>query len=306
MPATAPAPAPLVSLSADGPQLSAVVAGAWRMASWGWAPAERLRWIEECAALGVTSFDHADIYGDYTVEELFGEALALAPGVRERLQLVTKCGIKLVSARRPGHAQKSYDTSPAHVVASVDHSLRALRTDRLDLVLLHRPDYLMDPDGLAEAFGRLREAGKVLHAGVSNHRPSQLALLHRRVPVATNQVELSPLALGVLDDGTLDQCLDLGLRPMAWSPLGGGRLFARDDAAAGRVRSALERVGAAHGVGAAGAAYAWILRHPSRPVPVTGSRRVEAVAEAVAALGVRLTAEEWYAVWEAGAGREVP
>jgi predicted oxidoreductase len=254
----------------------------------------------------VTSFDHADIYGDYAVEELFGEALALAPGLRERLQLVTKCGIKLVSARRPGHAQKSYDTSPAHVAASVEHSLRALRTDRLDLVLLHRPDYLMDPDALAEAFGRLKEAGKVLHVGVSNHRPSQLALLHRRVPVVTNQVELSPLALGVLDDGTLDQCLDLALRPMVWSPLGGGRLFARDDAAAGRARAALERVGAAHGLTAAGAAYAWVLRHPSRPVPVTGSRRVEAVAEAVAALGAQLTSEEWYAVWEAGAGREVP
>jgi predicted oxidoreductase len=146
----------------------------------------------------------------------------------------------------------------------------------------------------------------VLHVGVSNHRPSQLALLHRHAPVTTNQVELSPLALGALDDGTLDQCLDLGIRPMIWSPLAGGRLFAEGDAAAARARAALERVGAAHGVGAATAAYAWVLRHPSRPVPVTGSRRVEAVAEAVAALGVRLTAEEWYAVWEAGAGREVP
>ena len=234
---------PLVPLAPDGPRLSAVVAGAWRLGSWGMAPAARLRWIEECAALGVTSFDHADIYGDYTVEALFGEALALAPGVRERLQLVTKCGIKLVSARRPGHALKSYDSSPAHVAASVEASLRALRTDRVDLLLLHRPDYLMDPDALGEALEALRAAGKVLHVGVSNHRPSQLALLHRRVPVATNQVELSPLALGALDDGTLDQCLAVGVRPMAWSPLGGGRLFAgdagpaRDPRAPGRARA---------------------------------------------------------------------
>lgn len=299
-------PAPRVPLSPTGPQLSAVVAGVWRMAGWGMDVPARVRWIEACLDLGVTSFDHADIYGDYAVEALFGEALAAAPGLRARLQLVTKCGIKLVSARRPAHARKSYDTSPAHVVASVEASLRALRTDHVELLLLHRPDALMDPDALAAAFDALRAAGKVLHFGVSNHRPSQLALLDRRSPVATNQIEFSPLHLEPLADGTLDQCLDLGLRPMAWSPLGGGALFAGGDARAERVRGALEALGAARGVSAATAAYAWILRHPSRPVPITGSGRVEAVAEAVAALGVRLTAEEWYGVWEASAGREVP
>lgn len=299
-------PAPLVPLSPSGPELSAVVAGVWRMASWGMDAAARVRWVEALLDLGVTSFDHADIYGDYAVEGLFGEALGRAPGLRERMQLVTKCGIKLVSERRPAHAVKSYDTSRAHVLASVEASLRALRTDRVDLLLIHRPDLLMEPDALAATFAELRAAGKVLHFGVSNHRPSQLALLHRRYPVATNQVEFSPLALDALADGTLDQCVDLGLRPMAWSPLGGGRLFAEGDARAARVRVALEALGAAHGVGAATAAYAWILRHPSRPVPITGSGRVEAVAEAVAALGVELTAEEWYAVWEASAGRPVP
>lgn len=304
--ASPPAPAARVPLAPGGPHLSAVVAGVWRMDRWGWTPAERLRWVEACADLGVTTFDHADIYGGYTVEALFGEALALAPGLREQLQLVTKCGIRLVSPNRPAHRGKSYDASPAHVVASVEQSLRALRTDRVELLLLHRPDYLMDPGPLAAALERLRADGKVLHVGVSNHRPSQLALLHRHVPVVTNQVELSPLALGALDDGTLDQCLDLGVRPMIWSPLAGGRLFAEGDAAAARARAALARVGAEHGVGVAAAAFAWVLRHPSRPVPVTGSRRVEAVAEAVAALGVELTAEQWYAVWEAGAGREVP
>jgi predicted oxidoreductase len=301
-----PSPAPLVPLSPAGPELSAVVAGVWRMAGWGMGVEERVRWIEALGELGVTTFDHADIYGDYTVEGLFGEALARAPGLRARVQLVTKCGIKLVSERRPAHAGKAYDTSRAHVVASVEASLRALRTDRIDLLLIHRPDLLMEPDALAATFAGLRAVGKVLHFGVSNHSPSQLALLHRRYPVATNQIEFSPLALDVLADGTLDQCVDLGLRPMAWSPLGGGRLFGAGDARAERTRAALEALGAAYGVGAATAAYAWILRHPSRPVPITGSRRVEAVAEAVAALGVRPTAEEWYAVWEASAGRPVP
>lgn len=294
-----------IRLSPAGPELSPIVAGVWRMASWDMDVAARQRWIEECLALGVTSFDHADIYGEYTVETLFGEALAATPGLRDRMQLVTKCGIKLVSPRRPAHARKAYDTSPAHVVASVEHSLRALHTDRVDLLLIHRPDALMDPDALAATFETLRASGKVLHFGVSNHTPSQLALLAHRVPVATNQIEFSPLHLEPLTDGTLDQCLDGGLHPMAWSPLGGGALFTGNDTRVVRVRAALEALGQAHGVSAATVAYAWILRHPSRPVPITGSRRLPAIAEAVAALGLDLSSDEWYGVWEASAGHPV-
>ena len=298
-------PVPQVPLSTGGPSLSAIVAGVWRLASWQLDVKGRVRWIEECVALGITSFDHADIYGDHQVEGMFGDALGAAPGLRGRIQLVSKCGIKLVSPHRPDHEIKSYDTSAAHVTASVDRSLRALRTDHLDLLLIHRPDSLMDPALLADTFATLRAAGKVLHAGVSNHSPSQLALLHRLWPVATNQIEFSPLHLTPLSDGTLDQCLDLGLRPMIWSPLAGGRLFTSDDEPVRRVRAVLETLGRAHGVSSATIAYAWLLRHPSRPVPVTGSRRIEAQREAVAALGVSLTAEEWYRVWEASAGRSV-
>jgi predicted oxidoreductase len=266
----------------------------------------RVRWIEECLALGITSFDHADIYGDYQVETLFGEALAVAPALRARMQLVSKCGIKLVSTHRPGHTINSYDTSRAHVVGSVERSLAALHTDHLDLLLIHRPDFLMDPDALAETLAQLRDAGKVLHAGVSNHSPSQLALLHRRFPVATNQIELSPLHLDPLEDGTLDQCVDLRLRPMIWSPLAGGRLLTAHDETTRRVRAVLGDLGREHGVSIATIAYAWLLRHPSRPVPITGTRRIEGLREAVAALDVTLSAEAWYRVWEAGAGHPVP
>ena len=294
-----------VSLAHGGAELSPIVAGAWRMADWGLDRAGRLRWIEQSLDLGITSFDHADIYGDYSVEGLFGEALALAPTLRERMQLVTKCGIKLRSERRPSHGLKCYDTSPAHVVASVEQSLRSLRTDRIDLLLIHRPDLLMDPDELAATFRQLQSQGKVRHFGVSNHTPSQFALLHHRFPLSTNQVELSPLALDVLSNGTLDQCRDLGVRPMIWSPLAGGRLFTASDEASQRVRLALEAVGAVHGVSPATVAYAWILRHPARPVPITGSGRVEALREAVAALEVTLAHEEWYRIWSASAGREV-
>jgi predicted oxidoreductase len=296
----------MVPLSPDGPSLSAIVAGVWRIASWQLDLPTRARWIEERVALGVTSFDHADIYGDYEAESLFGEALAAVPGLRERIQLVSKCGIRLVSARHPEHTINSYDSSRAHVIASVDASLRALRTDRLDLLLIHRPDYLMDPDALATTFDELRAAGKVLHFGVSNHSASQLALLHRRVPLATNQIELSPLHLEPLDDGTLDQCVDLGLRPMIWSPLGGGRLLDGTDERSRRVQAVLEQIGRARGASAATVAHAWLLRHPSHPVPIVGSRRLDALQEAIAALGTVLTGEEWYRLWEAGAGHPVP
>ena len=286
-------------------KLSPIVAGLWRAPHWGLDAPGLARWIEQALALGITSFDHADIYGGYTVEAQFGDALAAAPGLRDRLQIVTKCGIKLVSPQRPLHAVKSYDSSRAHVLASVDASLRALRTDRIDLLLMHRPDLLMAPDELADTLRQLLAAGKVLHFGVSNHTPGQLAMLRKRVPVASHQIEFSPLQMKALADGTLEQCVDLGLRPMIWSPLAGGRLFSGQDEQAQRVRAVLQALGERHAVSAATMAYAWILRHPSRPLPITGSGRIEALREAVDALAVTVSAEDWYRVWQASIGHEV-
>jgi predicted oxidoreductase len=294
-----------VALVPGGVSLSAIVAGVWRMPEWRQDVPARVRWIEQSLELGITSFDHADIYGNYAVESLFGEALVAAQGLRERLQIVTKCGIKLVGDARPAHAIKSYDSSRTHVIASVEASLRALRTDRIDVLLVHRPDLLMDPDELAATFDALREAGKVRAFGVSNHAPSQLAMLHRRHALVTHQLELSPLQLQALSDGTLDQCTDLGLRPMIWSPLGGGRLFTGQDQQTRHVRAVLEELGRNHGVSAATMVYAWILRHPAQPLPITGSGRIEALREAVSALDVQLSAEDWYRVWQASAGHEV-
>jgi predicted oxidoreductase len=286
-------------------KLSPIVAGVWRLNEWKLDAPGLVRWVEQALALGITSFDHADIYGGYSVEAAFGEALAASPGLRERLQIVTKCGIKLVSPARPTHAIKSYESSREHILGSVENSLRALHTDRIDLLLLHRPDWLVEPHEVAEAFAALRAAGKVLHFGVSNHSPSQFALLHKRVALATNQIEFSALQMGALADGTLEQSLDLGLPPMIWSPLAGGRLLSADDEQARRVRGVLEDLGRAHSVSATTIAYAWIRRHPSRPIPITGSGRIEALREAVAALEVSLSAEDWYRVCRASMNREV-
>lgn len=285
--------------------LSPIVAGLWRIVSWNLSVSERIRWIEEALELGVTSFDHADIYGDYQAEAQFGEALKAAPSLRHRMQLVTKCGIRLRSSHLP-YRINYYDTSAAYVRAQVEQSLRNLHTDRLDMVLIHRPDYLMDAAALAETFASLTREGKVAHWGVSNHTTSQFALLHQRHPLMTNQVELSPLQMNALDDGTLDQAQQLGLRPMIWSPLGGGRLFTGEDAQAVRVRAEMNAIAERYGITLTTLAFAWALRHPSRPHVITGTGRMQGVREAVAALDVQLDAQDWYAIWTASKGHSAP
>ncbi|MEK8032643.1 aldo/keto reductase [Ideonella sp. DXS29W] len=194
----------------------------------------------------------------------------------------------------------------AHITTSVENSLRELRTDRIDLLLIHRPDALMDADEVAATFERLRRDGKVLHFGASNFTVQQFELLHSRIALETNQVECSPLQMGAIHDGTFDQAQRLRARPMIWSPLAGGRLFNEDSPAAHRVRWVMGEIGARLGVSTTTLAIAWLLRLPSRPIPVVGSRRLSATDEAVAALKLTLNPDDWYRIWSASTGHEVP
>ncbi|MCU0915319.1 MAG: aldo/keto reductase [Planctomycetes bacterium] len=299
---------PRISLSKHGPDVSRIVHGLWRLAEWNKSERQIADLIRFCLEHGITTFDHADIYGDYTCEDCFGAALAASGIDRSTIQLVTKCGIKLVSARRPGHRIKSYDTSCAHIVASVENSLRCLRTDYVDLLLIHRPDPLMDPREVNEAFVRLRQAGKVHSFGVSNFLPAQFELLAARldVPLVTNQIEYSVLNLQAHDDGSLDLCQRLEIRPMAWSPLGGGRLFRDDSGRTTRLRETLAKVG--RDVGGASleqVAIAWILRHPAKFVPVLGSGDPERIRRAVEALDIDLSTEQWFEIRRDSLGRDV-
>jgi predicted oxidoreductase len=296
---------PRIATRANGLELSRIVAGMWRMVEWNMTVGQRIALIEQCIAMGVTSFDHADIYGNYGVEGQFGEALRAQPSLRDRIQLISKCGIKLLSNKRPEHAIQHYDTTAAHIVASAEESLRQLHTDRLDLLLIHRPDPLMDFDEIAEAFTRLKQAGKVLHVGVSNFSRHQFEALNRRVELATNQVEFSPLHVAPMFDETFDGLQDLKVAPMIWSPLAGGRLFTSNEANAENLRLVVKEIADRLHQPFASVIFAWIMQLPSNPIPLTGSGRIEAIAVAVAGTSFKLSRTDWFAILRAARGHEV-
>jgi predicted oxidoreductase len=296
---------PRIATRAGGLELSRIVAGMWRLGDWGMSVEQRVSLIEQCIDMGVTTFDHADIYGGYSNESLFGEALRASPSLRGQIELVSKCGIKLISPKRPQHSIQHYDTTAAHIAASVEESLRQLHTDRLDLLLIHRPDPLMDFDEIAEAFTALRNAGKVLHFGVSNFSRHQFECLNRRIELATNQIEFSPLHLAPMFDETLDGLQDLGMAPMIWSPLAGGRLFTATELHAENLRLVIKEVADRMKVPFASVVFAWIMQLPSRPIPLTGTGRIEAIAVAVAGTQVRLSRQDWFRILRAARGHEV-
>ena len=283
--------------------------GCWRLAgSEGGArleEADGVRAVHAAFDAGYTLFDHADIYGRGECEKIFGRALREAPGMRQGIVLATKCGI-----RPPWDGRTHcYDSSSAHIVASVEQSLRSLGVDFVDLLMIHRPDFLGDPSGIAAAFAQLRADGKVREFGVSNFRPSQLAALQSQcgMRLIVNQVEVSLTALACLDDGTLDQCLAERITPMAWSPLAKGLLLdAAQNEQAQKLQSLLAKLAAEKGATPAAIALAWLLRHPSRMMPIIGSVNPERIREATRADSIELTREEWYSLLTAARGTSLP
>lgn len=294
-----------LALHAQGPTFSRLIMGYWRLMEWQLSPAALLDLMKYHLDLGVTTIDHADIYGGYQCEEAFGNALRLEPSLRDRMEIVSKCGIALTA--KPEHALNHYNTGKAHIIASAEDSLRKLATDHLDLLLIHRPDPLMDADEVADAFISLKQAGKVKHLGVSNFSARQFELLQSRLPfpLVTNQLEISPLNQSTTLDGTLDLCQQLRIKPMAWSCLGGGRLFDGQEYAP--LRAELEQI--RHEVGAQNIeqlVYAWVMMLPSQPLPLIGSGKWERIAAAVAAESLALTRQQWFRIRKAALGYDVP
>jgi len=283
------------------PWMSDIVVGTMRWGIWDakFTTAQYEAMIDTSMSLGMSTFDHADIYGDYTTEAEFGAALKLHPEWRSQMELVTKCGIIRVCDQKPEHYIKAYNFTKSHILQSAEDSLRNLQTDYLDVMLLHRPDLLMDPDEVAEAFELLYTSGKVRSFGVSNFTPSQVKLLQSTVPVGVHQLEVSVKDVSAFDDGRLDQCALDGIVPMAWSPLGGGTL-------PNEMLTVLEPLATAFEVTPQAIALAWLLQHSSGILPVVGTTKAENLEAAQAALNIKLDRQQWYTIYQAATGTTLP
>jgi predicted oxidoreductase len=289
--------------------MSRIVHGHWRLAEWKLSAQELLKLTGQVMELGVDTFDHADIYGHYSCEKLFGDALALDPGMRGRLKIVTKCGIKLATEKFPDRKLKTYDYSYDHIVASAEQSLRNFHTDRIDLLLLHRPSPFFAPQEAAKAFSHLKKSGKVLHFGVSNFTPVQFEALSKycEEPLRTNQVEISPYCLEHFDNGNIDFFMKEKIEPMAWSPLAGGRLLNPTDDKGHRILGVMKEVAAEMNIdGVEKIAYAWLLKHPAGIFPIVGSGKIDRIRYAADALGIDIGEENWFRIYNASKGRELP
>jgi predicted oxidoreductase len=262
--------------------------------------------VEAALDAGIDFFDTADIYGPDNgepfgaAEALLGRVFQAAPDLRNRIVLATKGGIEMGTP---------YNSSADYLVAACEASLRRLCVERIDLYQIHRPDTLAHPAEVAGALERLRAAGKIAEAGVSNYSAAQAAALiaHLPFPLASIQPEFSPLRIEPVSDGVLDQAVELGLGVMAWSPLGGGALGGIPlEQRALAVTGALDTIAQEHGVSRAAIAYAWIMSHPAKPIPIVGSQRPERIAASVEALTVNLSRAEWYAVLAAARGVPLP
>jgi len=297
------------ALSASGPEFSRMVYGTWRLLDTKPTAQEINRRLHACLELGITTLDTAEIYGLYEVEQALGAALALSPGLRDRFEIVTKAGIYVPCSYHPDRRTAHYNATAPRLIKSLEKSLRLLGTDHVELFLVHRPDWLTRADDTAGGLNELLRSGKIRAAGVSNYSASQFDLLNARMeqPLVTNQIEFHLLHPEPIHDGTLQQCEQLGVLPMAWSPLAGGKIFDPSNPAAARLAAAAQSMASRyHGATLEQLAYAWILAHPSRPLPVIGTNKLERLKSAAQAEAIELEREDWYALWEAAQGRRIP
>jgi predicted oxidoreductase len=291
-------------IHSSGPEFSRIITGAWRWQALSNSDIDTL--IRESLDLGITTFDHADIYGGYSCEALFGLALHHQPSLREKMQLVTKCGIKLRSGKWPATWINHYDNTHDHIVTSVDNSLKNLRTDSIDLLLLHRPDPLLDPAEVAETFSLLKQSGKVRHFGVSNYTSTQFEMLQQYMhePLVTNQIEVSLFRHHLLFDGTTDTLLKHRVSPMAWSPLGGGKFYP-DTTDGEAIKRQVEEMAARYACSVPQLMLAWLLKHPSIMFPILGTTNPSRIREGAGALAVQLDRQDWFALLRIARGRDV-
>ena len=288
---------------------SRLVYGTWRMLDDTPSTQDINHRLNRCVELGITTIDTAEIYGGYAVEAALGHAMKLSPGLSKNLHIITKSGIYVPNPKNPKRTVGFYDASAVQLKESVETSLRLLGREQIDLFLVHRPDWLTSIDDTAEGLNKLIRGGKIRRAGVSNYTSAQFRALNSRmeIPLLTNQVEFHLLNMDAMWDGTFDLCQELSMQPMAWSPLAGGKLFDASYPASVRLAEAASAMSSKYG----GAtleqlAYAWVMSHPSRPVPVIGTNKLGRIESAVRASSFTLEREDWYSMWVAAKGHNIP
>lgn len=290
-------------------EISRIVLGMWRLLDWKMNSQQLLTYFKQSIDAGVTTFDHADIYGNYECEAAFGKALKLDPSIRSQIQLITKCGIKLKSSKFPDRSIKYYDYSKEYIINQVEQSLQYLQTDHIDVLLLHRPSPFFNPNEVAIAFEQLKASGKVNHLGVSNFTTLQFKSLQSYInePLVTNQIEISPAQLEHFENNHLDYLIEKRISPMAWSPLAGGSLLNPNDEKTQRIYAALKEVSDfIEEKDISKVIYAWLLMHPSHIIPVIGTGKIERLKTAVKSLEITLPLEQWFKIYSASLEKKLP
>lgn len=287
---------------------SKLIHGHWRVLDWKMTPQELLTLTEQILELGIDTIDHADIYGDYECEAFFGEALKLKPSLRQKLTIVSKCGIKLLSEKYPERKHKIYDYSYEHIVESTENSLKNFGTDYLDVLLLHRPSPFFNPEEAARAFSDLKDAGKVRHFGVSNFSAQQFETLNSftEEPLVTNQIEISPICTEHFENNNIEYLQMKEVPPMAWSPLGGGRIFNPVTEQELRVSKLLNEMAEEMNTSVDVICFAWLLNHPAAIMPILGTGKLSRIETALKANKLNLNLEEWLKIYEASTGVILP
>jgi predicted oxidoreductase len=294
---------------AEGLEFSRIIHGQMRIKAWNMTAAELLKFTEQIMELGIDTFDNADIYGDYTCEELFGQALQLNPSLRNKMILVTKCGIKTMSKKLPEQKIQYYDYSYDYIIAEAEKSLKNLKTDRIDVLLLHRPSDLLDPDEVARAFDKLKKEGKVRFFGVSNFLPHDFSMLqpYTDEKLVTNQVEISPYTITHFENGNMNFFLEKRIKPMAWRPMAWGKLIVPSDEKSERVVKVLNEIaGELSADGIDKVIYSWLFMHPSFIMPINGSGKIEHIRRSVEALNLKMSIEQWTRILVASRGIPLP
>nr|WP_199000227.1 aldo/keto reductase [Flavobacterium sp. ASV13] len=285
--------------------LSPIISGTMNWGVWdkNLTTKEMENLIQLCIENKITTFDHADIYGSYTTEADFGKAFHASKISREKLQLITKCGIQMIAEKRPENKIKHYEYSKEYIIWSVEQSLKNLKTDYVDVFLLHRPSPLMQADEIAEAVEKLKGEGKIIDFGLSNFTSSQTELIRQKTEVSYNQVQFSATNYEPMVDGSFDYMQTHGIRPLSWNPL--GTVFREDTKKTRRLKKLLAELVQKYGFGSDTLLLAWILKHPAAVIPIAGTVNIARIQSLMRAVELEMDKEDWFAIWTESMGDDV-